>query len=145
MTLYALVAATTPFESEYRKGTIKNILEAPVQFGREFDGYSSDFKSLIKRLLNKDAQKRPSMSAALASQWFEQMILPMPVEIDPFAWEDDEIVSPLTPHHHHIKVRVQNIDAHEFRLIDSEEGSPLIPASTTPTLYKKRAASMLHL
>ena len=61
ITIYALVAHTTPFESEYRKDTILNILEAPVQFTGTFKAYSVEMKLLIAHLLAKNPHDRPSM------------------------------------------------------------------------------------
>lgn len=74
--MYALVTGTTPFESEYRKGTIKNILEASVQFGEEFDGFSAEFKVLIRKTLQKDPQKRLTMNEVFCNPWFFSSSIP---------------------------------------------------------------------
>ena len=68
--LYKIVSGHTPFDSEYHHETIKNITESDLKFCQKFDDYSQELKSLIRRMLNKNPNERPSACSLLKDVWF---------------------------------------------------------------------------
>ena len=68
--LYKLIVGKTPFESEYHHETIKLIHEGKLTFPTAFDQYSSELKCLLKRMLNRNSEERPSACTCLKSTWF---------------------------------------------------------------------------
>lgn len=69
--LYKLVAAKTPFESEYHNQTIDNILHKEIEFHEQFDKYSPELKSFISSMLNRDSASRLSARQCLKDPWFQ--------------------------------------------------------------------------
>ena len=68
--LYKLVCGKTPFESEYHSETVKNILEKVLNFGPEFQGYSTALRALVARMLNRNPEERVSACDCLKDVWF---------------------------------------------------------------------------
>lgn len=68
--LYKMVAGRTPFQSEYRNETVKNILEKELEFSSEFKEFSHLLRAFVSRLLNRNPKERVSAFEALKDVWF---------------------------------------------------------------------------
>ena len=68
--LYKMVTGHTPFESEYHHETIKSISESTIMFDTNFDRYSKELKTIIRRMLNRNIEERPSAFTLLKDIWF---------------------------------------------------------------------------
>ena len=72
ITLYKLVAGRTPFESEYRSDTVRQIIEGHLTFdGQEWNSYSPFLKDFIGRLLRK-ANARMGLGEASKHLWLTE-------------------------------------------------------------------------
>ena len=68
--MYLMLCGKQPFEGDTDEEIYENIKKCKVEFNyEEWDNVSNDAKDLIKKLLNKDVEKRYSAKKALSHPW----------------------------------------------------------------------------
>lgn len=68
--LYMMVFGFHPFKTKLKDQTVKNIWESKVKFPPHIP-VTNELKDLIKRMLDKNPQRRINMFKVLNHKWFE--------------------------------------------------------------------------
>ena len=77
--LYALICAQLPFLGENRHITFERIVNQPLSFDLPvWESISDECKSLIKRMLEKDQDRRMTIEEVLAHPWVNNVNIDHP-------------------------------------------------------------------
>jgi calcium-dependent protein kinase len=72
--LYALLSGTIPFGGNTDLDILQNVKKSPLKFeGDIWPNVSNEAKDLIKQMLNRNFNSRPTAAAILENVWFKKI------------------------------------------------------------------------